>query len=171
MSPADLSRLPWPLTWSCSCFSCCGESAACIFCCLLGNRLIDNTIPPRLLLLSFIMILFANRCWWGVGIDILRPECCNRCWWGIGTLRLECCNRCWWGVGIATLWPECYIQHCRPWCLTRCTTKEIWSQMLRALDWFRSYLSNRTQSFCITSEQSAPVSLPCSVPQGSRISS
>lgn len=21
MSPADLSRLPWPLTWSCSCFS------------------------------------------------------------------------------------------------------------------------------------------------------
>ena len=38
-----------------------------------------------------------------------------------------------------------------------------------ALDWFRSYLSNRTQSFCITSGQSALVSLPCSVPQGSRI--
>ena len=40
-----------------------------------------------------------------------------------------------------------------------------------ALDWFRSYLSNRTQSFCDTSEQSAPVNLPCSVPQGSRIGS
>ena len=26
-----------------------------------------------------------------------------------------------------------------------------------ALDWFRSYLSNRTQSFCVTSGQSAPV--------------
>ena len=38
-----------------------------------------------------------------------------------------------------------------------------------ALDWFRSYLSNRTQSFCVTSGLSAPVSLPCSVPQGSRI--
>ena len=37
------------------------------------------------------------------------------------------------------------------------------------LDWFRSYLSNHTQSFCFTSGQSAPVSLPCSVPQGCRI--
>ena len=30
-------------------------------------------------------------------------------------------------------------------------------------------MSNRTQSFCVTSGQSAPVSLQCSVPQGSRI--
>ena len=41
--------------------------------------------------------------------------------------------------------------------------------MLRNVDWFISYLSNRTQSFCVTSGQSTPVSLPCSVPQGFRI--
>ena len=37
------------------------------------------------------------------------------------------------------------------------------------LDWFRSYLLIRTHSLFISSGQSASVSLPCSVPQGSRI--
>ena len=37
----------------------------------------------------------------------------------------------------------------------------------RALNWFKSYLSDRTQSFCVESTMSNPVSLTCSVPQGS----
>ena len=40
-----------------------------------------------------------------------------------------------------------------------------------ALDWFRSYLLNQTQSLCVISGQSASVSLTCSVSQGSRIGS
>ena len=39
----------------------------------------------------------------------------------------------------------------------------------RALVWFRSYLTNRTQSFCVTSGASLPVVPPCNVPQGSVI--
>jgi len=35
------------------------------------------------------------------------------------------------------------------------------------LDWFRSYLSDRSQTFCITGSQSASFALDCSVPQGS----
>ena len=38
-----------------------------------------------------------------------------------------------------------------------------------ALDWFRSYLSGRTQSFCTATGTSKPVNLNCSVPQGSVI--
>ena len=40
----------------------------------------------------------------------------------------------------------------------------------RALNWFKSYLSNCTQSFCVESKMSDPVSLTCSVSQGSVIS-
>ena len=36
-----------------------------------------------------------------------------------------------------------------------------------ALEWFKSYLSGRTQSVAIGSEHSTPVSLQCGVPQGS----
>ena len=38
-----------------------------------------------------------------------------------------------------------------------------------ALDWFRSYLSEGTQSFCTATETSKPVNLNCSIPQGSDI--
>ena len=36
-----------------------------------------------------------------------------------------------------------------------------------ALEWFNSYLSNRTQTFCFADSQSDPFNLVCSVPQGS----
>ena len=39
----------------------------------------------------------------------------------------------------------------------------------RALNWFKSYPSDRTQSFCVESKMSDPVSLTCSVLQGSNI--
>ena len=39
----------------------------------------------------------------------------------------------------------------------------------RALNWFKSYLSDRTQSFCVEFTMSDPVSVTCSVPQGSVI--
>ena len=39
----------------------------------------------------------------------------------------------------------------------------------KALDWCKSYLSERTQSFCVTSGTSNPVRFTCSVPQGSVI--
>jgi len=36
-----------------------------------------------------------------------------------------------------------------------------------ALEWFNSYLSDRTQTFCFADSQSDPYNLVCSVPQGS----
>ena len=39
----------------------------------------------------------------------------------------------------------------------------------KAFDWCKSYLSERTQSFCVASGTSNPVRLTCSVPQGSVI--
>jgi len=36
-----------------------------------------------------------------------------------------------------------------------------------ALEWFNSYLSDRTQTFCFADSQSDPYYLLCSVPQGS----
>ena len=38
-----------------------------------------------------------------------------------------------------------------------------------ALNWFKSYLSDRTQSFCVESKMLDSVSLTCSGPQGSVI--
>ena len=38
-----------------------------------------------------------------------------------------------------------------------------------ALNWFSSYLSDRTQSFSVVSGTLSPVNLTCSVPQGSVI--
>ena len=38
-----------------------------------------------------------------------------------------------------------------------------------ALNWFKSYLSDCTQSFCVESKMSDPVSLTCSAQQGSVI--
>jgi len=39
----------------------------------------------------------------------------------------------------------------------------------RALAWFHSYLTNRTKTFTTASSHTAPLSLPCGVPQGSGI--
>ena len=39
----------------------------------------------------------------------------------------------------------------------------------KTFDWCKSYLSERTQSFCVASGTSNSVSLTCSVPQGSVI--
>ena len=36
-----------------------------------------------------------------------------------------------------------------------------------ALDWFRSYLANRTQTFALAGKQTVSYSVDCSVPQGS----
>ena len=36
-----------------------------------------------------------------------------------------------------------------------------------AMDWFSSYLSDRTQTFCVNAVMSRPIPVTCSVPQGS----
>ena len=40
-----------------------------------------------------------------------------------------------------------------------------------ALKWFRSYLTGRTQGFCVDGKQSAILPVTCSVPQGSVLGS
>ena len=36
-----------------------------------------------------------------------------------------------------------------------------------AMDWFSSYLSDRTQTFCVNAAMSRPIPITCSIPQGS----
>ena len=38
-----------------------------------------------------------------------------------------------------------------------------------AMDWFSSYLSDRTQTFCASGVMSGPIPVTCSVPQGSML--